>query len=76
VESTLSFYLVSFFSFKNFIANNEVYVTGLNDYGQLGISRLECRQEFFPRLLSQQPEEIKSIKTGIFHSLLLSCKLI
>jgi hypothetical protein len=39
VESILSFSLVSFFSFKNFIANNEVYVTGLNDYGQLGISR-------------------------------------
>ena len=50
-------------------------MTGLNDYGQLGIQRNECRQEFFPRILSQQPEEIKSIKTGIFHSLLLSRKL-
>jgi hypothetical protein len=39
VESILSFYLVSFFLFKNVLANNEVYVTGLNDYGQLGISR-------------------------------------
>jgi hypothetical protein len=63
-----------FISLLNSLENNEVYVTGLNDYGQLGISRKECRQEFFPRLLPQQPEEIKSIKTGIFHSLLLSCK--
>ena len=39
VESILSFSLVSLFSFNIFLANNEVYVTGLNDYGQLGISR-------------------------------------
>jgi asparagine N-glycosylation enzyme membrane subunit Stt3 len=39
VESTLFFFAVRIYSFRNVIANNEVYVSGLNDYGQLGISR-------------------------------------
>ena len=49
-------------------------MTGLNDYGQLGIPRDQCSMEYLPRLLPNQPEKIKQIKTGIFHSLILSGK--
>jgi alpha-tubulin suppressor-like RCC1 family protein len=54
--------------------DGQVYVSGYNDYGQLGLPRDKSNQELIPKLLGGFQEAIESVKTGIFHSLLLTSK--
>jgi alpha-tubulin suppressor-like RCC1 family protein len=49
----------------------EVMVCGLNDFGQLGLSKQRTDREVLPTLL-ETVSDIKAIKTGIFHSLVLA----
>jgi len=46
-------------------------VCGLNDFGQLGLSRERTDREVLPTLLDTV-SDAKAVKTGIFHSLVLT----
>lgn len=46
-------------------------VCGLNDFGQLGLSRERTEREVLPTLLDTV-SDAKAVKTGIFHSLVLT----